>query len=63
MSKSIAIIIPCYNEEDNIDFMANEIDKYVKPPPYEHEFVFVDDGSTNNTYQLISALSRERDDV
>lgn len=63
MSKRIAFIVPCYNEEDNIHVMVTEIDKYVKPLPYEHEFVFVDDGSTDNTYRIVSALRKTRGDV
>jgi len=63
MSKNVTIIIPCYNEQDNIEYLVNEIDKYLRPLAYGYEFVFIDDGSTDNTYDLISALSKKRNDV
>jgi len=63
MGKSIDIIIPCHNEEDNIDFIVKEIDKHIKPLPYEYNLIFIDDGSTDNTYDSVLTLSQKRNDV
>ncbi|MFX0133259.1 MAG: glycosyltransferase family 2 protein [Candidatus Hodarchaeota archaeon] len=61
--KQINIIIPCYNESKNVISIVNEIDLYMKILEYDYEFIFVDDGSTDNTYGEIINLSKKRDDI
>ena len=63
MDKSIDIIIPCQNEEENIPYIINEIDKYIKDLGFYYRYVFIDDGSTDNTYAVISNLSKKRADI
>jgi len=63
MDKVIDIIIPCQNEEGNIPHIINEIDKYIKPLGYRYKYVFIDDGSTDNTFVIISELSEKRADI
>jgi dolichol-phosphate mannosyltransferase len=63
MNKKIQIIIPCYNEEENIGYIVSEVDKYIGSLPYRYEFVFIDDGSSDKTYDAILDLSRKRDDI
>lgn len=63
MDKIIHIIIPCQNEEDNIFHLLDEIDKYIKPVGYNYKYIFIDDGSTDNTYDKISEISKKRVDV
>lgn len=63
MSKTIDIIIPCYNEEQNVALIAFEIDKHFKSLPYHYTLTFVDDGSTDNTYKSIVDLSGKRTDI
>jgi len=47
----ISIIIPCYNEEKGIPNLINELNRLKLNQ--KHEIIFVDDGSTDNTYELI----------
>ena len=61
--KKIQIIIPCHNEEENIRHIVNEVDKYLGSLPYRYEFVFIDDGSTDATYDAVIDLSRNRNDI
>ncbi len=63
MDKTIDIIIPCQNEEENIPHIINEIDKYIKDFRYRYRYIFIDDGSTDNTYEILSELSEERNDI
>lgn len=63
MNKKISIIIPCYNESENITDTVNNIDKYIKSLGYDYEFIFVDDGSTDDTYDRILELSAKRHDI
>ena len=49
--KSISIIVPLYNEEDNIKELLDSIFINIKKiENYKFEVIIVDDGSTDNTY-------------
>jgi polyisoprenyl-phosphate glycosyltransferase len=62
-TKKIQIIIPCHNEEENIEIIIKELDKYLSYHPYQYELVFIDDGSTDNTYNVIKKISQNRSDL
>ena len=51
--KKIQIIIPCFNEEDNIGPITREIEKIFSIIKYNYEIIFVDDGSTDNTFNIM----------
>ena len=56
--KTIYLVIPCYNEEETIPIFYKEIQKYiVNIPQLEFEFIFVDDGSKDNTWSIIEHLN------
>jgi dolichol-phosphate mannosyltransferase len=55
MTKSISIIVPTYNERDNITPLIERIDRAMSPRDYE--VVFVDDNSRDGTAELINSLS------
>jgi dolichol-phosphate mannosyltransferase len=55
MSKSISIIIPTYNERENVTPLVERIDRALAPRDYE--VVFVDDNSRDGTADLINNLS------
>ena len=65
--KKIDIIIPCKNEETNINLIYNEIMKYEKDLNQVTEtdlnFIFIDDGSTDNTANVIIELSSKNNNV
>lgn len=61
--KVINILIPCYNEEENVNYIVNEIEKHVGMLDYDFEFTFIDDGSTDDTYDKIVELSKKRSDI
>lgn len=63
-SKSLSIIVPCYNEEESIPLFYEEILKqetFFHEKDVEFEFIFVDDGSKDGTVSAVKAL-RERDE-
>ena len=47
LDNKICIILPAFNEEENIKKLAYEIDHSLKN--YKYEVIFVDDGSNDNT--------------
>ena len=64
--KTIAIGVPCYNEEKSIPvfidaFLKNEDIKKLEAK-YKFIFIFVDDGSTDKTQEILEKTSQERDD-
>ena len=51
--KKISIIIPCFNEQEAIPLFYEEINKITKQIKYQFEFIFINDGSTDNTINII----------
>lgn len=54
----ISIIIPCYNEEESLILFYNEIERVRKQDFQEQEFeyIFINDGSKDNTLKKIKEL-------
>lgn len=46
----LSIIIPLYNEEENIDLLYNAVIQATDPLQINYEVIFVDDGSRDKTY-------------
>ena len=46
----ISVIIPAYNEEENIPILLEKLDEMIKKEGSAFEVVLVDDGSNDNTY-------------
>jgi polyisoprenyl-phosphate glycosyltransferase len=59
MSKKVCVIIPAYNEEGNIKAIAAAVDEAFKALSCTHYILFVDDGSTDSTLQVMEQVSRE----
>ena len=59
MKKLISIIVPCYNEEESLPFFYDEIKKVSKEMNYVNfEYIFVDDGSSDNTLNILKKYSK-----
>lgn len=58
MQKTISIIVPVYNEEGNIIPFFDCITEVTnKIPNYKFEYLFINDGSTDKTLDIINELS------
>lgn len=58
MKKSVSIVVPAYNEAQNIASLYQEIlGVLAKMSDYDWEIIFVDDGSTDNTKEILRNLS------
>jgi glycosyltransferase involved in cell wall biosynthesis len=54
---SISVIIPCYNEEKNLQRgVLDEVYRYLQQQTYEWELIVADDGSTDGSGKLVSAF-------
>jgi glycosyltransferase involved in cell wall biosynthesis len=52
----LSIVLPCYNEEQNVGIVYKELKKQINEKKYSYEFVFVNDGSKDKSWQKISEL-------
>jgi len=50
MPRDVSIIIPVNNEEGNIIELCFKLSKVLDPLALDHEVIFVEDGSSDNTY-------------
>lgn len=59
--KTISIMIPCYNEVENVDLMVMAVKNVLKEslPNYDYEIVIIDNCSTDGTRDHIEALCAE----
>lgn len=56
----LSLVIPCYNEENNIQILFDEVNKvFLNNNINDYEFVFVNDGSTDKTYQNLKKVYNE----
>lgn len=57
--KLLSVIVSCYNEEKALPFFYEEVGKVVKDiKGLDYELIFVDDGSKDNTLNIIKAYSK-----
>ena len=57
MTDKISVIIPCFNESENINYTYERIKENVKKITENFELIFVDDGSTDNSFSKLFSLS------
>ena len=55
----ISIVVPVYNEQDNIRVLTNSLIKALEPEMPDYEIIFVDDASTDLSLRIIKELSGE----
>lgn len=58
MNKSISVVIPAYNEEENIVYAIESVLRAVKDVS-NYEILVIDDGSKDNTYKVVEEFSKK----
>ena len=53
--QSVSLIIPCYNEEESIPLFLETIRPIADREPYRFEFIFINDGSSDATPEVLRA--------
>ena len=61
MSMSVSIVIPVYNEVENIDVLVKRVTMACDPLPNEWEVVLVDDGSRDGSLEKLEAAAERHD--
>ena len=59
----ISIVIPVYNERENLVLLDQEITKSIKPLNKNYEVILVDDGSTDGSSELIRVLQEKNSTI
>ncbi len=60
MEFKVSVIVPAYNEKDNIPFLFKELKEKL---PKEYEIILVDDGSDDGTYELAVEEAKKYEDI
>lgn len=58
-NNKISIILPLYNEEENIELQYKNITENLKNTKLNYEIIFVDDGSTDNSVSILKKIARK----
>lgn len=61
MADLISLVIPSFNEEENIDNTVNTLKTILDPEDFDYELIFVNDGSSDKTFDKVVEAS-ERDE-
>jgi glycosyltransferase involved in cell wall biosynthesis len=53
---TLSVVIPLYNEEENIPILYEKLREHLDPLKKEYEILFVDDGSTDRTLPILEDI-------
>jgi glycosyltransferase involved in cell wall biosynthesis len=59
----ISVVIPLLNEEESLNELHHWISETLDSNGFSYEIIFVDDGSTDGSWEVISTLSRKRNNI
>lgn len=59
----VSIVIPVFNEQENMEALSSRVLKTMDDYGHSYELIFVDDGSSDKTPQMLRELFKKRSDV
>jgi len=59
----ISVVVPVFNEEESITELTHWISRVMKDHGFSYEVVFINDGSTDNSWGVINSLAGEFEEV
>lgn len=63
MGKYLSIVVPVYNEVDNLKLLNDKIKEVLIPEGISYEVIYVDDCSKDGSYKVLEKLARDEDNV
>jgi glycosyltransferase involved in cell wall biosynthesis len=54
----LSVVIPCYNEEESVDRLLEEVHAALRPTGLSYEIVLVDDGSRDRTFPILAERAK-----
>ena len=61
MKDNLTIVVPLYNEEENIDRLNKELNAFLKISLVDSQVLFINDGSSDNSEELIKKICKVND--
>ncbi len=58
----LSLIIPCYNEENNVHAFFEETERVFKNKDFSYEYIFINDGSSDDTMKNLRRLYEKHQD-
>jgi len=55
----ISVVIPLYNEEESLPELVKWIDKVMQEHSFSHEILLIDDGSNDNSWNVVEELQKK----
>ena len=62
-SKYLSVIIPVYNEEENVPLLHERLRNVMEQQTFTYEIIYVDDGSKDDTFTQLKAITKKDDHV
>ena len=59
----ISVVIPLYNEAESLPELFAWIERVMKEHNFSYEVIFINDGSTDNSWEVIEALKSKNPEV
>ncbi len=59
----ISVVVPLYNEEESLPELYSWIERVMRENNFSYEVIFVNDGSTDSSWQVIEDLQKKSDSV
>ena len=59
----ISVIVPLYNEDESLKELNDWILRVMKSNHFSFEILYIDDGSNDNSWQVVTDLSNENDNI
>ena len=59
----ISVVIPLYNEDESIPELYAWIERVMKANNFSYEVIFINDGSTDHSWEIISELNKKQPDI
>ena len=59
----ISVIIPLYNEAESLPELAQWIERVMNENGYTYEVIFINDGSTDNSWDVIEQLKKKNSNI
>lgn len=63
MEKLLSLVVPAFNEEEAMDQSFERTYRAMSSIGYPFEIIYIDDGSRDRTWEIISRLAREHEEV
>jgi len=62
-SIDVSVVIPLFNEGENVNILHRELENVFKDMDSTYEIIFVDDGSTDKTFENLKSIRKEHERV